>query len=130
MNEPTEPTKSRCVKAGPGLLMRSLQWLAVLLVFALGQILVACYGPNVAATYALLVGLPLMYAFSKAVVYRIYGIPLTWRELGSTTLRAVTTTATTFAMLAMVMMVFCFALYLLLFAICGGGFHMGMMGLS
>ena len=126
MNEPAEPTSPRGVKGGPGLLTRSLQWLAVLVVFALGQILVACYDPNVAATYALVVGLPLTYAFGKAVVYRIYGIPLTWHELGSTTLRAVTTTATTFAMFAMVMMVFYFALYLLLFAICGGYRGMGL----
>ena len=126
MNEPAEPTSSRCVKGGPGLLTRSMQWLAVLVVFILGQVLATWYGPNVAATYALLVGLPLVYVFGKAVVYRIYGIPLTWRELGSTTLRAVTTTATTFAMFAMVLMVFYFALYLLLFAICGGYRGMGL----
>jgi len=126
MNESTEPTTSRSMKGDSSLLMRSLQWLAVMLAFALGQVLTAKYDPNVGAAYALLAGLPLAYVFCKAVVYRLYGIPLTWRELSVTTLRAAATTATTFALLAAVLIVACASLYLLVIAICSSAFGMGL----
>jgi len=142
MNEPTELAANHCrfckaaveanwmvcphcglrQKSGDDLVTRSFQWLAVLIVFAAGQALVSRYQPLLAASYGLLLGLPLTIAFCIAVIYRLQGVPLTWRQLRATTLRAA---ALTFVLLVVVPIVIGVALLLLAFAICAGAFQMG-----
>ncbi len=142
MNEPSEIASNYCpgcqtgvetgwmvcphcglrLKRGNDLVTRSFQWLAVLVVFATGQALVSWFDPNLAAAYGLLLGLPLAIAFSIAAVRRIQGVPLTWRQLRTTTLRAA---AFTFVLLVVVPIVIGVALLLLAFAICAGAFQMG-----
>lgn len=102
-----------------------MQWMAVLVVFALGQVFTLYYDTTLAAGYGLLVGLPLACAFSKAVVFRVYGIPLRWRELRSTMLRAAATTATAFGLLVVALILIGVAVLLLVFSICGGAIGMG-----
>ena len=110
------------LKSGNDLVTRSFQWLGVLLVFVAGQVAISLYDPNLAGVYGLLLGLPLTYAFGRAVLARMHGVPLTWRQLRATTLRAA---AMTFVLLVVVPIVIGVALLLLAFAICAGALPMG-----
>ena len=137
MNEPAEPSSTRCpgcgqavesnrlvchhcglrLKPGHELAIRSLVWLAVLLVFAVGQLAISWYDTNVAIGFRVLLGLPIAYAFGKAVLFRIRGTPLTWHQLRDTALRAV---AYTFGLLVVLPIIIGVTLLLFTFSVCTG----------
>ncbi len=137
MNKPTEPHSTTCpgcaetveatwmvcqfcgtrLKPGNDLVIRSFAWLAVLLAFALGQVAVSAYAPDVAVAYGLLLGLPMVYVFGKAVWFRIQGTPLTWSQLRKTAVRSA---AWTFVLLVVVPIVIGVTLLIFAFAVCAG----------
>ena len=137
MNEPPDPSSTRCpgchkavesnrvichhcgtrLKPGHELVVRSLVWLAVLLVFALGQLAISWYDSNMAIGFRVLLGLPIAYAFGKAVLFRIRGTPLTWHELRDTAVRAA---ACTFGLLVVLPIVIGVTLVMFMLAVCTG----------
>ncbi len=105
------------LKPGHELVIRSCVWLAVLLVFALGQLAVSWYDSNMAVGFRVLLGLPIAYAFGKSVLFRIRGTPLTWHQLRDTALRAV---AYTLGLLVVLPIVIGVTLVLFMFVTCTG----------
>ena len=137
MTKPTEPHSMTCpgcaetveatwmvcqfcgtrLKPGNDLVVRSFAWLAVLLAFALGQVAVSLYGRDAAVAYGLLLGLPMVYVFGKAVWFRIQGTPLTWSQLRKTAVRSA---ALTFVLLVVGPIVIGVTLLIFAFAVCAG----------
>lgn len=105
------------LKPGNDLVVRSFAWLAVLLAFALGQVAVSLYGRDAAVAYGLLLGLPMVYVFGKAVWFRIQGTPLTWSQLRKTAVRSA---ALTFVLLVVGPIVIGVTLLIFAFAVCAG----------
>jgi hypothetical protein len=105
------------LKPGHEFVIRSFVWLAVLLVFALGQLAISWYDENMEVGFRVLPGLPIAYAFGKAVLFRIRGTPLTWHQLRDTALHAV---AYTFGLLVVLPIIIYVTLLLLFFAIYTG----------
>lgn len=142
MNESMEPVETRCpgcdkrleaqwvvcpycglrLKPADDLLRRSAAWIVVLLGFALGESAIAAKDPSLAGCLAVLIGLPLAYAFGKAVIFRVRGTPLTWNQLGRTTLRA---GITTFGLLVVLPVVIGVCVIALAFIACFSGGILG-----
>jgi hypothetical protein len=108
------------LKPGNDLVIRSFVWLAVLLAFTLGQLAVSAYAPNLSVAYGLLLGLPMLFAFGKAVLFRIKGPPLTWYQLRNIALRATAYTFVLLVVVPIVIGVIGVALLLLAFVVCFG----------
>lgn len=103
------------LKPADDLVVRSLTWFAILLGFTLGERAVARSDPNLATGLGVLIGLPLAYAFGKAVLFRLRGTPLTWGQLSRTTLRA---GLTTFGLLVVLPVVIGVSVIVLAFIAC------------
>lgn len=90
--------------------------------YVLGVTLITLKDRDAGIGFGLLFGLPLAYLFGKAVIFRISGRPLTWRELGLSSLRTV---LVTIGLMVILPLAVGLAALLLLFAICGGMAAMG-----
>lgn len=101
---------------------RAAVWAMVLGGYVLGVTLITLKDRDAGIGFGLLFGLPLAYLFGKAVIFRISGRPLTWRELGLSSLRTV---LVTIGLMVILPLAVGLAALLLLFAICGGMAAMG-----
>jgi len=110
------------LKPGGDLLPRSLAWAGVLAAYVSAVILIARYDHDVAHAFMLLVGLPLCYIFGKAVLFRVRGKPLTWKELGATSAR---TFVVGLGVTVVLPVVIGMAMVVLLFAVCVGAMAIG-----
>jgi len=119
----TEPKWFVCPHCGlrlkptDDLMKRSLMWLGILSTFILAQVVVAQRDRDLAWGFSFLVGLPLAYVFGKAVLFRLMGRPLTWSQLGRTSVRTV---VTTFVLVVVVPIAIGLALLIFLFIVCSG----------
>lgn len=94
-----------------------MMWVGVLISFVVAQTLIAKYAGDWAGVFFIAVGLPLAYVFVKAMVYRIRGVPLTWSQLGRTSVRAFFTVV---ILSIVVPIVIGIAALIFLFMICSG----------
>ncbi|MDX1966107.1 MAG: hypothetical protein SFV23_02945 [Planctomycetaceae bacterium] len=101
---------------------RVLAWLAVAVAFVSATALLSRNSPETATVFAVIFGLPLCYTFGKAVWFRATGRPLTYRDLGLTSVRAFAVNAGLFIVLPTVVGV---ALVVLMFAVCVGALATG-----
>lgn len=109
------------------LLVRAALWSGLLAGFVILSLLVYRENPNNVPYVVVFFGLPLAYLFGKAVLFRIQGRPLTWKDLGWTSFRvAVVGMFLTIVLPALIGM----AALVLLFVVCGtmlltsgGGMH-------
>lgn len=95
---------------------RAAVWAMVLGGFVLGVTLIALNDRDAGVGFGILFGLPLAYVFGKAVLFRFSGRPLTWRELGLTSLR---TAAVSFGTMVVLPILIGVAVLVMFFAICG-----------
>jgi hypothetical protein len=95
---------------------RAAVWSFVLGGFVLGVLLIARQDRDAGVGFGILFGFPLAYVFGKAVYFRMSGRPLTWRELGWTSMRTGLVSIGTMVVLPILIGV---AALLLLFAVCG-----------
>ena len=109
------------LRPGDDLVMRSLMWLGILLIFVVTTTLVSQRDPDMAAGLAGLIGIPMAYIFGKAVLFRIRGKPMTWSQLGNTTLRTAW-----MAFLLMIVAPAVLGVALILFAFVACGLMMGL----
>ncbi len=84
--------------------------------FVLGVTLITLNDRDAGVGFGMLFGLPLAYVFGKAVLFRFHGRPLTWRELGLTSLR---TAAVSFGTMVVLPILIGVAVLVMFFAICG-----------
>jgi len=105
------------LKPGGDLVPRAIAWAAVLASYVWGVTLLYRHDRDQALAFAVLVGLPLCYIFGKAVIFRIQGKPLTWKQLGRTSAR---TALVSLGLLIVAPVLLGLAVVLLLFVVCGG----------
>jgi hypothetical protein len=103
------------LKPHTDLLPRIALWGGIFLSFVWVLTLMLRHEPAQAGWFALLAGLPLCYIFGKAVVFRLRGKPLTWQQLGWTSVRTV---VVSFGLMVVLPIVIGVALVLLLLAVC------------
>lgn len=110
------------LKPGSDLLPRAAVWGMIFAAYIGAVVLIARHDQDSAFGFGILVGLPLCYIFGKAVIFRLSGRPLTWQQVGMTTLRTVLVSAGLFVVLPVIIGV---AAILLLLAVCAsmGVFH-------
>lgn len=111
------PKCGQRLKPGGDLVPRALGWSAALAAFVLAVVLIYPNNPEGAIGFAVIFGLPLCYIFGKAVMFRMSGRPLTWHDLGMTTLR---TALVTIGLVIVLPVVIGMAAVLLLLAVCSG----------
>jgi hypothetical protein len=99
------------------LLPRAIAWGAVLAAYVWVVTQVYQHDRDTGLGLAVLAGLPLCYIFGKAVLFRIQGKPLTWQQLGWTSLR---TAAVSLMVMVVAPVLLGLAVVLLLFVVCGG----------
>jgi hypothetical protein len=105
------------LKPATELLPRIVAWGGVLIAFVSAVLLIARHDQDAAAGFAVVTGLPLCYIFGKAVLFRLQGQPLTWKQLGQTSVR---TFLVGFGLLVVAPALIGAALIILLLAVCGG----------
>lgn len=101
---------------------RLLMWFGLLIGLVSITWLLSRVSPEQALVFALIFGLPLCYTFGKAVWFRLTGKPLTYGQLGSTTIRAFFVNVGMFVVLPMMIGI---AAFILLFAVCLGAMATG-----
>ncbi len=111
------PKCGQRLKPGGDLLRRGFIWSATLAAFVLAIVLIYPENPDAAVGFGVIFGLPLCYIFGKAVMFRLSGRPLTWHDLGMTTLR---TALVTLGLVIVLPVVIGMAAVLLLLAVCSG----------
>jgi hypothetical protein len=121
-NTPLDETWVSCpicgfrVKPADDLLVRAIAWSVVLAAFVLATLLIYKNDAEGAVAFGVLFGLPLVYIFGKAVLFRLRGRPMTWKDLGWTSFRvAVVGVALTVVLPLLIGL----AAVVLLFAVCG-----------
>ncbi|HET6422237.1 MAG TPA: hypothetical protein VFG20_01060, partial [Planctomycetaceae bacterium] len=110
------------LRPGSDLWPRAVMWIFVLAAYLGAVTLISRHDHDSALAFGILVGLPLCYIFGKAVLFRVSGRPLTWQQMGMTTLRTALVAAGLFVILPVIIGV---AAILLLLAVCAsmGVFH-------
>lgn len=104
------------LKPADDLLVRSAIWIALLAAYVFATLLIYKEDQRAAITFGVLCGLPLVYLFGKAVLFRLRGRPLTWKELGWTSFRVAVVGV---LMTVVLPMIIGLAMIVLLFAVCG-----------
>jgi hypothetical protein len=104
------------------LMPRIVAWGAALLAYVWAVTLLMEHQPDAVWPFAILVGLPLCYIFGKAVVFRIRGKPLTWKQLGWTSLR---TAVVSLGLMIVLPVLIGAALVVLLLVVCAGAMATG-----
>jgi hypothetical protein len=98
------------------LFVRSAIWIMLLGAYVFATLLIYKEDRQAGITFGVLCGLPLVYLFGKAVLFRLRGRPLTWKELGWTSFRVALVGVFVTVVLPMIIGM---AMIVLLFAVCG-----------
>lgn len=104
------------LKPADDLFVRSAIWIFLLASYVFATLLIYEENQQAAITFGVLCGLPLVYLFGKAVLFRLRGRPLTWKELGWTSFRLALVGVFMTVVLPTIIGV---AMIVLLFAVCG-----------
>src|SRR5690242_6974866 len=104
------------LKPADDLLVRSAMWIFLLAAYVFATLLIYKEDRQAGITFGVLCGLPLVYLFGKAVLFRLRGRPLTWKELGWTSFRVALVGVFVTVVLPVIIGV---AMVVLLFAVCG-----------